>query len=492
MVGNYNWGFENFMDFHDKIIGWDRQFLTPYGYQKLIYADWTASGRLFKPIEDRMSQIGELLGNTHSPTTVTGSTMTQLYEKSKRIIKEHVGADENYVLIPAGSGMTGAVNKFQRILGFKLHEKYKNLINISEEDKPVVFITHMEHHSNQTSWLETICTVEIIKPDASGLVDLNDFEQLLNKYEGRKLKIASVTACSNVTGVKSPVKEIAKIIHKYKGLCFVDYACSAPYVDIDMKGKNEDERLDAIFFSPHKFLGGPGTSGILIFNRNLYHNSIPDTPGGGTVDWTNPWGEHKYHDDIEAREDGGTPPFLQIIKTALSVILKEKMGVKNILKREEHLTKYIISRFEKMENVHLLAQGNTYRLGVFSFFVDGLHHDLGVKIFNDRFGIQMRSGCSCAGTYGHYLLHIDREKSHEIVQKINNKNLYIKPGWIRMSIHPTMPDEEVIFIMDAIEMMGNNFHEWSKEYGYNQDKNVFYHKAKEIDNQCYIDKYLDL
>jgi len=482
----------HFKHFRDNLVGVNKEFETPYGVKQLLYADWTASGRLYAPIEHRMLEIGELLGNTHSPTTITGRTMTILYENAKNVIKNHVNAGNNYALIPAGSGMTGAVNKFQRILGLKLHEHFKNMISIPENDKPVVFITHMEHHSNQTSWLETICDVVIIDPDDNGNVNLKHFAELLETYKERKLKIASVTACSNVTGAKSPYKTIAKMIHMVGGYCFVDFACSAPYVKIDMRPAVNEEKLDAIFFSPHKFLGGPGTSGILIFDKELYHNSIPDNPGGGTVAWTNPWGEHMYHDDIESREDGGTPPFLQVIKTAMCVKLKENMNPEKILEREKEIIKYIFERFDKLGNVHVLADNIRNRLGVFSFFIDGLHHDLGVKIFNDRFGIQMRSGCSCAGTYGHYLLHINRERSKEIIQKINNRNYFIKPGWIRMSIHPTMTNREITDIMDAIELMSNNFNEWSKDYEYNQEQNMFVHRTNEINNCEYISNLLNI
>lgn len=480
---------DHFSGFRKEIVGIDKQFETPYGIKKLIYADWTASGRLYSPIEKKLLEMGEWLGNTHSHTTITGKTMTMLYEHSKKLIKDHVNAGSDYVLIPAGSGMTGAVNKFQRILGLKLHEQFKNLIEIPENDRPVVFITHMEHHSNQTSWLETVCEVVIINPDENGQPDQEHFALLLEKYKKRKTKIASVTACSNVTGIKTQYCKMAKMIHRYGGYCFVDFACSAPYVKIDMQPEDPDERLDAIFFSPHKFLGGPGTSGILIFDRSLYKNAIPDNPGGGTVDWTNPWGEHKFHDDIEAREDGGTPPFMQIIKTALCVRLKEEIGVENILQREEKIITYVFERFDQLPNVHLLAGDVRDRLGVFSFVIDGLHHDLGVKLFNDRYGIQMRSGCSCAGTYGHYLLHINREMSNEIIQKINDRNFFIKPGWIRMSIHPTMNDDEVVFIMDAVEEVSKKFRYWSEDYDYDNNTTEFFHKNKEIDPKKILAKF---
>ena len=237
-----------------------------------------------------------------------------------------------------------------------------------------------------------------------------------------------------------------------------------PYVSIDMHPENENQQLDAIFFSPHKFLGGPGSTGILIFNQNLYKNTIPDEPGGGTVDWTNPWGRHKYLDNIEAREDGGTPAFLQTIKAAMSMRLKEEMGVQNIHKREEEILDLVWEGLGNIANLHILAKQHKKRLGVVSFYIDGLHFNLGVKILNDRFGIQTRGGCSCAGTYGHYLLNVSPELSASITDQIDHGDCSLKPGWIRMSIHPTHSNSEIHFIIDAIKELAENFNEWVKDY----------------------------
>jgi selenocysteine lyase/cysteine desulfurase len=265
-------------------------------------------------------------------------------------------------------------------------------------------------------------------------------------------------------------------MHQNNGLCFVDFACSGPYVPINMHPQDPESYLDAIFFSPHKFLGGPGTSGVLIFNKNLYKNSIPDCPGGGTVSWTNPWGEHKYIDNIEDREDGGTPGFLQVIKTALAIQLKEKMGVANILKREHELVEYVFEALNTNPNVVILAQEHQDRLGVISFYIKDLHFNLGVKMLNDKFGIQTRGGCSCAGTYGHHLLHVDQETSNDLVCQITSGDLINKPGWIRMSIHPTTTTEEIIFVCQSINDLANHHQDWEIDYQYNNKTNEFIHK----------------
>lgn len=466
-----------FKPFRERIIGINQTFTSPYGEKKIIYTDWTASGRLYQPIEEKLcNELYPFVANTHTETSYTGAVMTKAYHKARKIIKTHVNANENDVLITEGSGMTGVVNKFQRILGLRVFDNLKKFTTIPNEIKPIVFITHMEHHSNQTSWLESIADVEIIPYDKDGLVSIDGFKKLLDKYKNRTNKIASVTACSNVTGIQPDYYTIADLIHQYNGVCFVDFACSAPYVEINMH-KNDKQYLDAIFFSPHKFLGGPATSGVLLFNKNLYHNQTPDNPGGGTVNWTNPWGEHSYINDIEMREDGGTPAFLQTIKIAFAIQLKEKMGVSNILEREHQLNKIIFTKLKPVKNIHILAGHIENRLGVFSFYIDDLHYNLGVKILNDRFGIQTRGGCSCAGTYGHYLLHVDQKKSHELIDKIHEGCLIEKPGWIRMSIHPIMTDAEINYVCDSIIALAENFTKWKEDYHYQANSNEFVHKS---------------
>jgi len=466
-----------FNEFRKEIIGVDQSFISPYGEKKIIYTDWTASGRLYRPIEEKiLNECGPFVANTHTETTVTGTAMTLAYHEARHIIKRHVNANSDDILITDGTGMTGVVNKFQRILGLRIPENLKEFTSIPTELKPVVFISHMEHHSNQTSWLETIADVEIIPANEAGLFCLDQLKLLLEKYKNRSFKIASITSCSNVTGIKTPYHEVAKLMHQNNGVCFVDFACSGPYVPIDMHPQDADDYLDAIFFSPHKFLGGPGTSGVLIFNKNLYKNNVPDCPGGGTVSWTNPWGEHKYIDNIEDREDGGTPGFLQVIKTALAIQLKEKMGVQNILDREHELVEYIFAKLNQLPNLHILANQHQDRLGVISFYIDELHFNLGVKLLNDKFGIQTRGGCSCAGTYGHYLLHVDQETSHNLVCQITSGDLIQKPGWIRMSVHPTTTSAEIEFVCESIRLLAANHQEWANEYQYNPKTNEFLHK----------------
>lgn len=472
----------HFKKFRENTIGNELQFNTPYGLKTLLYADWIASGRLYRPIEEKIiNTFGPFVGNTHTETTETGTLMTNSYHLAHKKIKEHVNAAPTDVIITAGSGMTSVVNKFQRILGLKHCNHLSGGDCLHEKERPVVFISHMEHHSNHTSWFETVSDVVVIPPGNGLLIDLNLLRDQLIKYKDRQTKIGSFTACSNVTGVFTPIHEMAKLMHEFGGVCFADYAASAPYVDINMHPADPMEKLDAVYFSPHKFLGGPGSSGVLIFCSSLYNSKTPDQPGGGTVDWTNPWGEYKYIDDIEIREDGGTPGFLQAIRTALCIELKMQMGTVKIQEREESLVKTALRKLRQIQGLHILADNVEDRLGVISFFIEGIHYNLLVKLLNDRFGIQVRGGCACAGTYGHYLLDVSFESSHEITQKISSGDLSVKPGWVRLSLHPTMTDQELDFVSDALEQVSKNISTWANDYRYNKRKNEFCHHTEPED-----------
>ncbi len=437
--------------FRENIIGKDS--FIDIGERKMLrmlYADWTASGRCYRPLEDKLMQdILPFIANTHTESNYIGSFITDKYLEARQVIKKHVNANDDDILICYGSGMTDVVNKFQRILGLRT--------GLVSGKPPVVFVTHMEHHSNHTSWLETSCEVIVVPPDADGLVSVKEFECQVNRFPDRQ-KFAAITACSNVTGIETPYHDIAELMHHHNGYCFVDFACSAPYVHIDMH-PDEYSYLDAIFFSPHKFLGGPGSSGALLFNRKLYTNDAPDVSGGGTVEWTNPWGGRKYIDHIEEREDGGTPAILQTIRASLAIQLKEQMGIEEISLRKEQLMDILWNGLHKIAGVNILAGSVRKRLGILSITFDNVHYDDAVQALNDQFGIQVRGGCSCAGTYGHYLFDINAEESKVITNAIDNGNYDLKPGWVRISIHPTMSDDEIDYILGAInEVAGVSRH----------------------------------
>ena len=466
-----------FKQFRRDIVGIDQHFNSPYGQKNIIYADWIASGRLYSPIENQIScVIGPFAGNTHSETSETGALMTHAYHQAQQIIKAHVNAGPSDIIITAGSGMTAVINKFQRMLGLK----YCGMVNhkdcLAKRDRPVVFITHMEHHSNHTSWYETNADVVIVDPDKNLQVDPENLRKKLEEYKDRPFKIGSFTACSNVTGIHTPYYELAQIMHEHGGVAFIDFAASAPYDQMDMHPADPKQKLDAIMFSPHKFLGGPGSSGVLVFDQSIYHNSVPDQPGGGTVDWTNPWGQYKYVDDIEVREDGGTPGFLQTIRTALCIRLKEKMGIENIHQREKELLKLVFEGLDSIPEVIIMDSVQRDRLGIISFFVAKIHYNLLVKLLNDLHGIQVRGGCACAGTYGHILLEVSQELSDEITRHISQGDLSLKPGWVRWSLHPTTSNEEVDLFIAALCDIVDNHEKYATDYTYFPKENIYRHR----------------
>lgn len=468
----------SFQAFRAGIVGIDATFRSPYGEQKLLYADWTASGRLYAPIERRMLEsFGPFVGNTHSESSITGELMTHAYHHAHSIIKRHVNASSDDVLLFVGTGMTAAICKLQRMLGLKFPERYRDRLQLAEQERPIVFVTHMEHHSNQTTWHETIADVCVVRPTADGLVDEDDLRRALKRNASRATKIGSFSACSNVTGVSPQYGTLAKIMHEHGGIAIVDFAACAPYLPIDMHPADEDQRLDAIVFSPHKFLGGPGTPGVLLFHKSLYHLQTPDQPGGGTVLWTDPWGRHRFSPDIEVREDGGTPGFLQAVRASLAIGLKERLLAAGMRERERELVASMFEGLRRVPRLHLLADNIADRLPIFSFYYEHLHYNLVVKLLNDRYGIQARGGCSCAGTYGHYLLHVDKRHSRRITAMIDAGDLSSKPGWVRISLHPTTTDAEVRCILDALEEIAVHGEKWSRDYEYCAHTNEFHHTA---------------
>ncbi len=439
----------------------------------MIYADWVASGRLYGPIEDALThKAGPWVANTHSYSNMTGSFMTTAYEEAKAIIENHVRANEKDMLVMSGTGMTGALSRLLDILYLEKHD-----------EKPVVFMTHMEHHSHQVAWLNENVDVVIVPPGKDLHFDMGNLKRRLEKYKDRAVKIGAFTAGSNVTGVITPVKELAQVMHEHNGLCFIDYAATAPYVEIDMNpADNKLAYLDAIYFSPHKFLGGPGSCGVLIFKEILYTGES-SVPGGGNVTWTTPWGDYGITTNNDAKEDGGTPGFMQAIKAALAIRLKEEIGVDAITKRENELLSKAFDELENIEGVKIVGgKYNCDRIGVVSFNIEGLHYNALVRIMNDHFGVQIRGGWACASTYVHYLNDIDKDKSILLTEGIDSKNLTNKPGFARLSLHPTMTDEELDYIINAVKHIAENRAELIKDYQYNAKSNDY-----ELDSKLKID-----
>ncbi|MFW2339464.1 MAG: aminotransferase class V-fold PLP-dependent enzyme [Acidimicrobiia bacterium] len=447
----------------NSVIGKDDVVEGPFGTRPVIYADYTASGRALSFIEDYLREaVLPLYANTHTESSGTGLQTTRFREDARTMIRQCTGAGDEHAVIFTGSGSTGAIDKLVGVLGItipsNLEDKYNFGKNIPPQSRPVVFIGPFEHHSNELPWRESIADVVTIDEDADGHVDLSHLVRALEKYADRPLKIGSFSAASNVTGILTDWDAVSTILHDHGALSFWDFAAAAPYVGIEM-GSADNGNLaykDAIFISPHKMIGGPGTPGVLIARRDLFSNRVPDVPGGGTVSFVNP-DNHHYLEDPEHREEGGTPAIVESIRAGLVFQLKDAVGLEEIRQREERFIRKAIRSWEGNPNIEVLGNHDADRLSIVSFVVRHgeryLHHNYVVAILNDLFGIQARGGCSCAGPYGHRLLGIDIDKSHEFEREIDRGCEGIKPGWIRVNFNYFISDSVFEYILDAVHLV---------------------------------------
>ena len=476
-----------------QVVGVDSTFETPFGERLMVYCDYTASGRCLRFVEAYLQSLQRVYANTHTEDDITGRSMSQLLHEAEQAIKDSVNAGPQGRIIACGTGATGAIDKLQQIVGVtQPPATRRNLGDLLDAEavsrtQPVVFIGPYEHHSNELSWRQSIATTVQVRLDASGQIDLAHLEELLQdpKYAGRKL-IGSFSAASNVTGMRTDVRRIAALLHEYGAIACFDFAACAPYVDIDMNPEpefdGEDPSIDAIFISPHKFLGGPGSSGVLVFNERIYDRDLPPSvSAGGTVDYVG-MTDQDFIRQIEEREKAGTPGVLQTLKAGLVFQIKDAVGTDVIHAREHEYARRALHSWGRDDNIELLGNPDPdSRVGIISFNIRDargkyLHHKLLTVLLNDLFGIQSRAGCSCAGPYGHRLLHIDEVTSEKYREAVQQGFCGLKPGWCRVGLHWVMDDAEANYVIDAVHFLAREGHQFLSLYDFDLSTGTWVHR----------------
>ncbi|XP_048232399.1 uncharacterized protein LOC8273528 [Ricinus communis] len=476
-----------------QIIGDDVELCSPFGKRRLTYADHTASGRSLHYIENFITNnVLPFYGNTHTCDSYVGHRTTKMVHEATQYIKRSLGGGEDDAIMFCGSGTTAAIKRLQEVMGIAVPSTMRDrLIKcLSSEEIWVVFVGPYEHHSNLLSWRQSLAEVIEIGLDGSGLIDMEALKKLLDSYQKANRPIlGSFSASSNVTGIFSHTRELAQLLHQYGGFVCFDFAASGPYVEIDMRS-GEIDGYDAIFLSPHKFLGGPGSPGILLMSKALYQlrSSPPSTCGGGTVSYVNSFNEKDtlYLDDIEERENGGTPQIIQTIRAALAFWVKEYISYKVIEEQEHKYLSKALKRLKYNKNIGILGNISAKRQAILSFLIFSttnsssskdpsserkeednlymwaetgnkrdkpLHGAFVAALLNDLFGIQSRGGCACAGPYGHLLLNISETVSLALRSAIHQGYMGVKPGWTRISFPYYMSNEEFEFIIAAVEFI---------------------------------------
>ena len=458
-------------------IGDDAVIEGPFGPRRMVYADATASGRSVRFVEELVrEQVLTTYANTHTEASFTGRRTTALREEARRVIHRAVGGGPDDAVVFCGAGATGAIDKLIRLLA--LHRG----------PRPVVFVGPFEHHSNELPWRESGADVVVIGEDGDGAIDLEHLEHELRRHADRVLRIGSFSAASNVTGIVADVDRVAIMLHRHDALSLWDYAAAGPYLPIEMNGAPylPDGHLaykDAIFLSPHKLAGGPGSPGVLVAKRKLLRASVPTVPGGGTIVFVSP-GEQSYHPDPEVREEGGTPAIVESIRAGLAFALKEAVGADEIRRREHAMARRALRSWSANPRIEILGNTECERLAVISFGLRHppmqLHAAFVVAVLSDLFGIQARSGCFCAGPYVHRAFPIDEPWSRRMHAEARRGQLGAKLALTRVSFPYYTSEAAFTYVVDAVHLVADEGWKLLPQYRFDPAGGMWEHRCRGV------------
>lgn len=470
---------------NEDIIGKHEELLGPFGKRRIIYCDYTASGRSLKSIETFIqNEVLPTYGNRFAATSVNSSQTTLFREEARDILRRGLGASAEDAVIFVGSGSTGAIHKLVAALHFT--------------EPPIVFIGAYEHHSNLLPWKEIAAKVIRIQENSNGLLDTDQLEDSLKKAAKEKKKmIGCFSTVSNVTGTLSQDLKITALLHRYGALSFWDYATAAPYVNINMNPTTTDypsgvAHKDALYFSMHKFVGGVQTPGVLVVKKSLLQNPVPHGVGGGAVSYVDR-DEHFYLSDAETREEGGTPAIVESIRAGLVFQLKLNITADWIMERQEALVRRAYSKWGNIPELVLLGSTKSPRLAIFSLLVCNvkteyyLHHDFVCILLNDLYGIQARGGCASAGPYALDLLSIDQRLSRRY-KNIHEQHVigrqdvhkFFRPGFVRLNLPYFASDAEIEFVLNAVVAVAKNGWTMLPYYQMNSETGEWHHHNQTV------------
>ncbi|MDG1499946.1 MAG: aminotransferase class V-fold PLP-dependent enzyme [Planctomycetota bacterium] len=467
-------------------VGRRARINTPFGQRLITYADLTASGRYLHFVEAWFRNVRPFYANTHTSVSSTGRILTELREDARGVVRSSVGAGDEHVVIFCGAGATAAINKILGILGLSIPEPLQRRYNLAQyipmEERPIVFVGPYEHHSNYLPWLESIADVVEIPAKDCGAVDLDVLAQKLVEHKDRALKLGSFSAASNVTGILADVPGICRTLHAGGAKAIFDYAAAGPYVPIVMSADDPAECIDAVVISPHKFLGGPGGSGVLIAHKDLFVSRTPAQPGGGTVDYVGAvsYETVDYVAHLDKREESGTPAILNDLRAATAFLVKDMVGSSKILDHEIRLAASAVKRLGKHPNITILGPTECPRLAIISLVLDGLHHNFAAGLLDHLFGVQSRPGWACAGPYGHALLGIDSATSQDYRSLVARGLSGMKPGWVRLSLPYYASEADLEFVLKCVEFVASHGKNFVPSYSFDWTNGAWKHKTRDF------------